>query len=74
VLPSFVPPFCGGFFKNVSKNAVQRLVEDINILIKKKNEGIPFDELLKPVKDKHKLIEESQTDQGMSLSNKHSVV
>lgn len=52
LLPSFVPPFCGGMLRNVSKRVIQRLVEDINILTEKYHNGTPFEELLKPKKGK----------------------
>ena len=53
LLPNFVPIFCAGFMKNVSKRAVQRIVEDIETLIEKYHNGVPFDELLKPTTSKH---------------------
>lgn len=61
LLPSFVPIFCAGFMKNVSRRAIQRLVEDINAVAEKYHSGIPFEELLKPKKGKHK-----ETDAGVS--------
>ena len=57
LLPTFVPFFCAGFMKNVSKRAIQRIVEDINIFAERYHSGVSFEELLKPKKGKHEHIE-----------------
>ena len=68
LLPSFIPIFCAGFMKNVSKRAIQRIVEDIRTFTEKFNNGCPLEELLQPVKGKQHESEPEQ-EPKMSLSD-----
>lgn len=60
LLPSFVPIFCAGMMKNVSKRAIQRIVEDINTFSERYHNGESLDELLKPKNEKQETVETAE--------------